>query len=128
MRLTIKLKLALAFGVIILLSIGMAVVGIDSLASLRTTMDDVLAEPAHRAQMEEQMHTTLLQVLRAEKNLLLTDAPAERQTYGKQIIQDRQTVTSMHDQLDAIGSVEGKRICHIQHGMAAVCRAAGQSD
>ncbi len=110
MRLTIKLKLALAFGTVILLSVGMAVLGISSLASLKTTMDDVLAGPAHRAQMEEQMHTALLQVLRAEKNLLLADTPADREAYGKEIIQQRQAITAMHSELDAVSSAEGKRL------------------
>jgi len=110
MRLTIKLKLALAFGAVILLSGGMAVLGIRSLASLNATMDDVLAGPVQRAQMEEQMHTVLLQVVRAEKNLLLADTPVQREEYGREITQQRQAITALHDQLDAIASVEGKRL------------------
>jgi methyl-accepting chemotaxis protein len=115
MRLTIKLKLALAFGAVILLSCGMAVLGISSLASLNATMNDVLAGPVHRAQLEEQMHSAMLQIVRTEKNLLLADTAAEREAYGKEIIQQRQAVNALHDQIDAIASTEGKRLLAAFH-------------
>jgi methyl-accepting chemotaxis protein len=91
----------------------MAVLGIRSLASLNATMDDVLSGPVHRAEMEEQMHTTLLDVVRAEQSLLLADTPDERAAQARAITQQRQAINTLHDQLNAIGSVEGKRLLAI---------------
>jgi methyl-accepting chemotaxis protein len=109
MRLTIKLKLALAFGAVIMLAGVIAVLGISSLASLNATMDSVLRGPVQRAQMEADLHTDLLQIVLAEKNLIAAETPQEVEQFDQEILKLRQVMTSQGDQLYAIGSVEGKR-------------------
>ena len=71
MRMTIKLKLAATFAAIILLAGSMAGLGISSLASLNSGMRDMLDGPVQRALIEYQLQTEALQVLRAEKNMML---------------------------------------------------------
>jgi methyl-accepting chemotaxis protein len=113
MRLTIKLKLALAFGTIILLAVGMAVLAIVSLQSLNATMGEVLAGPVQRAQMEERLRIGLLGVVRAETGVLLSETVQQRDQHKQEIMQQRQAVATLHDSLDAIASVQGKRMLAI---------------
>ncbi len=109
MRLTIKLKLALAFAAVITLSAGMAVFGISSLTALNTTMEDVLNGPVQRAQWEEQLHRLLLAIVRAEKNLVLAETPQQLEAYSHELQQQRDAFSALSDKLYAIGSVEGRK-------------------
>jgi methyl-accepting chemotaxis protein len=109
MRLTIKLKLGLAFAAVIALATIMSVLGIGSLASLNATMEDVLHGPEQRAVWEEQLHQILLATVRAEKDLVLSDTPAAIDIHGQEMLKQRDAFNSLGDRLFAIGSVEGKR-------------------
>ena len=71
MRITIKLKLAITFAVIILLASAMAWLGVSSLSSLNTGMRTMLDGPVQRALIEYELQTDALQVMRAEKNMML---------------------------------------------------------
>jgi methyl-accepting chemotaxis protein len=109
MRLTIKLKLGLAFGAVIALSAIMATFGISSLTSLNTTMENVLSGPVQRAQWEEQLHRMLLSIVRAEKNLALAETPPQIEANSEDLQQQREAFNGLADKLYAIGSVEGRK-------------------
>ena len=109
MRLTIKLKLGLAFAAVIALSTAMAVFGISSLTSLNTTMEDVLQGPEQRAQWEEQLHRMLLAIVRAEKNLVLAETPQQIETYSQELQQQREAFNNLADRISSIASVEGRK-------------------
>ena len=109
MRLTIKLKLALAFTAVIFLSVTAAGLGIFNLGALNSTMDEVLHGPELRAQWEEQLHRNLLAIVRAEKNLVLAETPQQVDVVDRELLQQREAFTTLGDKLYAIGSVEGKR-------------------
>jgi len=81
MRLTIKLKLVLSFGLVILLSCTMAALGISSLASLNNRLESLIKGPVHRLEMVLEMQGDLLEQNRAEKNVLLADNPQEVARY-----------------------------------------------
>jgi methyl-accepting chemotaxis protein len=109
MRLTIKLKLGLAFAAVILLTASMAAFGINSLTSLNTTMQDVLQGPVQRLEWEEQLHRVLLAIVRAEKNLMLADTPQQADGYSRDMQQQRDAFNTLADKLGAIASVEGRK-------------------
>jgi methyl-accepting chemotaxis protein len=110
MRVTIKLKLTLAFAVIIVLSAISAGLGVRSLAALDAGLDDVLQGPAQRVQMADDMFVDLLQALRAEKNTILTaDDASQRNAFAVEAIKQRDEMTAQLDRLDAIATAEGKR-------------------
>lgn len=109
MRVTIKQKLAATFSIVILLTGVMAWLGISSLGSLNTAMSDLLSGPVQRAVMEYSLQNDMLQVLRAEKNMLLADTPSEIAKYGAQEVSLRNEFSARLDKLIAIGSVEGKK-------------------
>jgi methyl-accepting chemotaxis protein len=109
MRLTIKLKLGLAFAAVIALSAVMAVLGVNSLSALNTTMEDVLRGPVQRAQWEEQLHRMLLAIVRGEKNLVMAETPQQIDAYSQEMQQQRDAFSGVSDKLYAIGSVEGRK-------------------
>ena len=113
MRFTIKLKLAAGFTALTLLAGAMAVLGITSLATVNSAMDGVLHGPVLRASMEEQMQTDLVRLARAEKNLILSGDQQQLDRFDAELLQLRQKLTAEHDRLDAIGSVEGRRLLAI---------------
>jgi methyl-accepting chemotaxis protein len=109
MRATIKLKLALTFTVIILLAGAMAWLGISSLASLNTSMENLLKGPVERNQMIGDMEVDLLQILRAEKNLILADAAADTAAYDAELIKYRAKFADGLQKYESVASAEGKK-------------------
>src|SRR3954453_3576626 len=70
MRLTIKTKLVTAFTFIILMLMGTAAYGIVSLGSLNDTIGNLLAGPAARLDLAQQINIAQLEAIRQQKNLL----------------------------------------------------------
>jgi len=70
MRLTIKTKLVMAFTFIILMLMGTAAYGIFSLGSLNDTIGNLLAGPATRLDLAQQINIAQLEAIRQQKNLL----------------------------------------------------------
>ena len=70
MRLTIKTKLVTAFTFIIFMLIGTAAYGIFSLGSLNDTIGNLLAGPAARLDLAQQINIAQLEAIRQQKNLL----------------------------------------------------------
>src|SRR6202012_475473 len=77
MRFTIKLKLILTFTVMILLLLGTAGLGVKNMSSLNQAITDLIAGPAKRLELAEQADVYQLQMIRAQKNLLLAAGPTE---------------------------------------------------
>ncbi|OYD05695.1 methyl-accepting chemotaxis protein [Rhizobium sp. N4311] len=75
MRITIKLKLAAAFGFVILLLVGSAVYGIISLSSLNDAVSDLISGPAKRLELALEAQTAELDAVRWQKNALLEMDP-----------------------------------------------------
>jgi methyl-accepting chemotaxis protein len=109
MRATIKLKLALTFAVIILLAAAMAGLGISSLASLNTSMDDLIKGPVRRVQMAGDLNTQLLMIVRAEKNMIMATAADSIGRYDAEILKERAEFLTRVDKLTSIASAEGKQ-------------------
>ena len=97
MRLTIKLKLGLAFVAVIALSAVMAVLEVNSLSALNTTMEEVLQGPVQRAQWEEQLHRMLLGIVGAEKNLVMAETPQQIDAYSQEAQQQREAFIGVSD-------------------------------
>lgn len=70
MRITVKLKLAAAFGAIIVLSGVTAGLGISNLQSLNAAIDNLLKGPVARLEAANQLYDILVAVSRAERSEL----------------------------------------------------------
>src|SRR5580698_10097755 len=111
MRLSVKFKLGLTFGVVIVLSVITALLGVTNLASLNATMAGVLAGPVERVQLAQDLKSNLLLGVRAEKNLILEAADAEARTrFDAELLKQREVFAGQLDRLDAVASAEGKKI------------------
>ncbi|MGO4197163.1 methyl-accepting chemotaxis protein [Rhizobium sp. YAF28] len=75
MRITIKLKLAAAFGFVILLLVGSAVFGIISLSSLNDAVGNLIAGPSKRLELALEAKAAELDAIRWQKNALLEMDP-----------------------------------------------------
>ena len=109
MRITIKAKLALAFGVIIVLSAAAGVLAVSDLGSLNTSMNQLIDGSAARVRLALQMQTKLSDVARAEKNLLLVDGEQLRDKYDGELLKTRQEMQALQEQLHSIATEAGKR-------------------
>jgi methyl-accepting chemotaxis protein len=109
MRFTIKLKLAVTFTVIILLAGSMAWLGINSLSSLNHGMRSMLDGPVQRALIEYELQTDALQVMRAEKNMMLYEGAEQIAAFESGLLESRGRFNQHYDKVYAIGSVEGKK-------------------
>ena len=78
MRLTIKVKLAATFAVVILLSAISMVVALQNLGSLNNSFATAMGEGVKRIQLAADLEKATLEVARDEKNLILTHEPAGR--------------------------------------------------
>ncbi|MBB4101681.1 methyl-accepting chemotaxis protein [Allorhizobium borbori] len=81
MRFTIKLKLALAFGFLILMLVGTAAYGIVSLGASKDAMDEVVDGTVVRLDKMHQLNALSLATVRSQKNLILASSPEEVQRH-----------------------------------------------
>jgi methyl-accepting chemotaxis protein len=77
MRLTIKLKLALSFGIIIVFLCAIAAFGLYDLSKANQTLQRVIAFDSKRLEQSQTLEIFALESLRAQKNLLLSTEPDE---------------------------------------------------
>jgi methyl-accepting chemotaxis protein len=77
LRITIKQKLGAAFGLLIVLMLVAATLGIVELDNLNTAEGKMLAGPAAQLKRSQSISISLLQLVRAEKNLILSDSATE---------------------------------------------------
>ena len=112
MRVTIKLKLAFAFTTIVLLSTATAVLGITSLGSLNASTDSLIKGQVQKLQWAEEEHTDLIQVIRAEKNLILASTQEQTDQFDRGIGELRQKFQALYDKIYAISSEVAKPKWH----------------
>jgi methyl-accepting chemotaxis protein len=99
MRFTIKLKLALAFGAILLLSASAAWVGTNSLATINDGVKSLTgtAGPVTRLGKISDIQTTFLEMLRFDKNLILASDASESKAEEEISRQKRQELLKQLD-------------------------------
>jgi len=77
MRITIKLKLIVAFSLLLALMLGVAGFGIVQVNRMGEQHDRMIEGPAAQLDRARALNIALLQILRSEKNLVLTDDLAQ---------------------------------------------------
>jgi methyl-accepting chemotaxis protein len=108
MRMTIKLKLGLAFGCVILLSALTAALAIASLSNINVASNEVLDGPVVRAQLATELYTDLIALSRAERSLILAPTEALASHYEDEIADSRKVLLNHRGRLEAIATSEGK--------------------
>src|SRR5258708_850642 len=108
MRVTVRAKLGLAFSFVIVLSALAAWLGISNLASLNAALHRVVQGPAQRVILSQEMSEQLLAIVRAEKNLNLSETKEDVANFTTELATLRPAFTSRLDQAEASASTEGK--------------------
>ncbi len=108
MRVTIKLKLGLAFAAVLLLSGITALYGIHSLASLDGTLVDLIEGPVERLQTAQEAFSDMLLVVRAEKNMVLTSSKEQIDQHDRDIAGLRAGLESRFAAAEAHSTPEGR--------------------
>jgi methyl-accepting chemotaxis protein len=108
MRLTIKLQLGLAFGLIIALLLAATLFGINSLSSTNRAMNAMVDGPAVRLQAAQQLNIHLLNVVRSEKNMVLVDTPEEVRTLEAAITKEKLAFETLLAKAEGLATAEGK--------------------
>lgn len=108
MRLTIKTKLVTAFTFIILMLMGTAAYGIFSLGSLNDTIGNLLAGPAARLDLAQQINIAQLEAIRQQKNLLAARTADETAGAIAKGNQARKDFTDAFGQVLVLATEEGK--------------------
>ena len=108
MRFTIKLKLGLAFGLVVLCLIAAATFGVMSLSGTNTTMRAMVNGSAARLEDALRINVAFLDVVRLEKNILLSPDRDDQRKSEATIDKDRRTLEELLAKAEAMASAEGK--------------------
>ena len=108
MRVTVKLKLGLAFATVILLSAITAWFAIHNLSLLNTTLDSVVRGPVQRVILSQELSEQLLAIVRAEKNLLLSDAGEQAEGFAAELGRLHPDFTARLEKATASATPEGR--------------------
>jgi methyl-accepting chemotaxis protein len=96
--LTIKLKLALAFGLIIVLMTASTLFGLSELNNINTAQTKMISGPMAQLQRAQAADIALLQVTRAQKNMALATNDEELRGQNEKADKERKTVQSLVDE------------------------------
>jgi methyl-accepting chemotaxis protein len=108
MRFTIKLQLGLAFGLVIALLLVATVFGINSLSTTNRDMNAMVDGPAVRLEAAQQLNIHMLNVVRAEKNMVLVNSPEEVKAYEASIEKEKRAFETLMTKAEGLASAEGK--------------------
>jgi methyl-accepting chemotaxis protein len=108
MRFTIKLKLGLAFALMIALLIAATAVGMAGLDSLNKSFDRVMTGPVVHLADAQDLEGVFLRIARAERDMILADNKAEAAPYASDIAHERQSFQDLLKKSEASANAEAK--------------------
>ena len=108
MRLTIKSKLAGAFGLVILLSMAAGGVAYDRLTVMSELTGRVAFE-SHKLNLARSLQLGILSQVRAEKNMILATSDADTARFANLMVEIQGEVEKTYDELRACTIEDGLR-------------------
>ena len=108
MRVTVKLKLGLAFATVIVWSAISAWIGVSGLSSLNAKLDSVLNWAVPRLALSQGLSEDYLAVARAEKNVILADNKEQADGFAADLEKRRQDITARIEKAEGSASAEAK--------------------
>jgi methyl-accepting chemotaxis protein len=109
MRLTVKAKLAGAFGAVIILSLVTGGVATVKLNQLAATSADLVVR-ADRGDKAAEIQATLLNQVRAEKNLIIASNDADIARYASEIKKQRDSALRLSEEVMGATTEAGKKL------------------
>ncbi|MBB3136487.1 methyl-accepting chemotaxis protein [Rhizobium pisi] len=108
MRFTIKLKLSLVFGFIVLLTCAMAGLSIYNLSSLNSDISIMVAGPVANLRDSGDLSDAVMRSIRAEKDAIINTDASKIGGYVDEISQQRDLIKTLHGRLSASDDPEIK--------------------
>ncbi|TVM33746.1 methyl-accepting chemotaxis protein [Oceanidesulfovibrio marinus] len=108
MRLTIKLKLFAGFGLLLVLLAITAFIGINKLAGMNERLNSMADVSAEKVRIGARMNQNLLEISRAEKNIILSDTQEKVDEYTAYIENEREALLEREKRFEALTDAEGK--------------------
>ena len=118
MRVTMKLKLGLAFAAVIALSAITAWLGIVNLASINASLHQVVQGPAQRVIQSQELSEQLLVIVRAEKNLSMSETKEQTDSFEAELARLRPDFLSRLEREEATASEEGRPLWAAARGLS----------
>ncbi|MBB4439796.1 MULTISPECIES: methyl-accepting chemotaxis protein [Rhizobium] len=120
MRFTIKLKLSLVFGFIVLLTCAMAGLSIYNLSSLNSDISVMVAGPVANLRDSGDLSDAVMRSIRAEKDAIINTDASKIAGYADEISQQRELINTLQGRLAASYDPE------IKSGMAQFAEFYGK--
>ncbi|MBU3078053.1 MCP four helix bundle domain-containing protein [Sphingomonas sp. XMGL2] len=95
MRATIKLKLGVTFGLVILMMIIVSALGISRMSVLNSAITEVIYGPASRLETAMSLNGEIQTLLRNEKNIILTNDPETMRDFDSNIAKGQAQVETL---------------------------------
>ncbi len=108
MRFTLKLKLVLAFALIIVLMVCATSFGIFQLNKINTAKAQMISGPAKRLENAQALSIALLHIVRAERNMALTNDAALNTRDNTQAETEKKHFLEILAESEKLASAEGK--------------------
>ena len=116
MRMSVKLKLALSFGVVIVLSMVSAGFGIYGLSRLDESLNTVVHGPTARTMLMLNIRADFINAVKAEKNMILSTTSEGMDVFDRDILKSRGQLAKAQEQYRAIATAEGLKFMQTFNG------------
>jgi methyl-accepting chemotaxis protein len=111
MRISVKAKLALGFGVVILLSIGLGTLSMIKLSSINDTIETIVGHDTREMVLAGELRAHLLLNVRAEKNLVLAKSEAEIDKFDTEMTKETNSVKkALDDAMSIVSHADTKAV------------------
>lgn len=108
MRVTVKLKLTLAFGLVVVLLLAAAGFGISGLSTMNGTINTMVSGPVDRMHTALRVKINLLDLARTEKNMVLSSDPQKIAQYDQALTRIRSDMDADIEHGSSIASEAGR--------------------
>jgi methyl-accepting chemotaxis protein len=108
MRITIKLKLGLAFGAVVVMASIMAILAITNLSALNTDITNMVKGPVASVNYAGDMATKVMELVKLEKDMALNTDAVQIAAYDRQLLAMRQEVLDEREKLLAVADPQTK--------------------
>ncbi len=108
MRVTINLKLGLAFGAVVVMSTIMAILAITNLSALNTDITNMVKGPVASVNYAGDMATKVMELVKLEKDMALNTDAAQIAAYDRELLAMRQEVLDEREKLLAVADPQTK--------------------
>ena len=110
MRFTIKARLALGFGLVVLLAVVSAVVGIQSLAGINGSLEHLVDRTVVKVRAANRIDTAMSDAGRMERNLILANTTEEMERRAASLKENVAAVRKDIERLKEVGDAEDLKL------------------